>query len=132
MANGKEAVNKLMDIVDKLQGLRGLNVSLENQIALHEQKKVLHTLNLKRIEAKHVLEVEKARQGNGQPLAHDIHVKRAMVEDLLAQDMSANETMHKLILIDKHIQRKSRQWGVNDVQIKALESQEKILILQAT
>lgn len=132
MSDNKERMQICLDLVTKLQSLRIQHVNLSNQIELLFQKKILHSLNLKRIEAQKVLEVEKSTQSNGQPLACDIQVKRAMVEDMLAQDKPAIALMRKLTLIDKHIQRKSRRYGILGAELKALESKEKILILQGT
>lgn len=132
MSDNKERMQNCLDLVNKLQLLRIQSVNLANQIELLNQKRRLHSLNLQRIEAQKVLEVEKSHQSNGQPLAHDIHVKRAMVEDMLSQDKPATVIMRKLVLIDKHIQRKSRRYGIIGAELKALESKEKILILQAT
>ncbi len=132
MSDNKERMQICLELVTKLQALRVQHVNLANQIELLFQKKQLHSLNLKRIEAQKVLEVEKSQQSNGQPLARDVQVKRAMVEDMLAQDKSAIACLHKLTLIDKHIQRKSRNYGILGAELKALESKEKILILQTT
>lgn len=129
MTNRPETLQDCYDLVEKLQGLRLQQVSLDNQIRLLEQKKRLNGLDLKRLEAKKILEVEQAKQVNGQPIVRDIQVKRAMVEDLLSQDKTAITLLHKVNLIDKHIQRKSRKYGVLSAEVHALESKEKILLL---
>lgn len=121
-----------LELVNKLKQLRVQNIYLLNQIKLLEQKRRLHSLNLKRIEAQKILEVEKPRQTNGQPLTHDVHVKQAMVEDMLAQDKPALALLHKIALLDKHTNRKWKRWHIIEADLKALESEEKILILQAT
>lgn len=121
-----------LELVNKLKQLRVQNIYLLNQIKTLDQRRRLSSLNLKRIETQKILEVEKSRQTNGQPLTHDVHVKQAMVEDMLAQDKPAVALMHKMTLLDKHIQRKWKRWHIIEADLKALESEEQILILQAT
>lgn len=132
MGNHKLDYQEALNLVEKLQSLRVQQVQLENQIKLLEQKKTLYHLDLRRLEAKKILEVEQGRQTNGQPLVKDVQVKRAMVEDLLAQDKTVTALLYKVKLTDKHIQRKSRKYGIQQAEIDALESKEKILILQGT
>lgn len=132
MANRNESYQECLKLVEKLQSLRVLQVQLDNQIKSLEQKKTLHGLEWRRLDAQKVLEVALSKQSNGQPLVKDIEVKRAMVEDLLAQDKTAVDLLRKIRLIDRAIQRKSRKYGIQQAELDALESKEKILILQAT
>lgn len=132
MGNRNEAYQEALKLVEKLQELRLQQVQLQNQIKILEQKQTLYGLDLRRVEAKKVLEVEQGKQSNGQPLVKDFHVKRAMVEDLLAQDKVAISLLHKIRLTEKHIQRKSRKYGIQQAEIDALESKEKFLVLQVT
>lgn len=129
MVNHQESLQGCLKLVETLQSLRVQLVNLDNQIQLLEQRKRLVGLDLTRLEAQKVLEVDQAKQTNGQPIVRDIHVKRAMVEDLLAQDKSAIAYLHKVKLFEKHIQRKSRKYGILTAQVKTLESKEKILLL---
>ncbi|MBA7486810.1 hypothetical protein ES703_39611 [subsurface metagenome] len=132
MANGKETVNELMNIVNKLHQDRVQIANLDAQIARLEQTKQLDNLNLKRIEAKHILVIENQKQPDGQPLICDVHVKRAMAEDMMVQDKTGMALIQKMVLISKHINRKKRTQDILQADITALESKEKILILQAT
>lgn len=132
MGNRNEAYQEALELVNKLQALRKQQVQLENQIHQLDQKKALYGLDLKRLEAKKILEVQQGTQSNGQPLVQDIQVKRAMVEDLLAHDKIAIALLHKIRLAEKHSLRKGRKYGLQQAEIDALESKEKLLILQAT
>lgn len=132
MVHRNEAYHEALKLVEKLQLSRLQLVQIENQIKILTQKQTLYGLDLRRLEAKKVLEVAQSTQSNGQPIVKDIDVKRAMVEDLLAQDKTVTALLHKIRLAEKHIQRKSRQYGILHADIEALESKEKLLILQAT
>lgn len=132
MANGKEQVQELMNIVNKLHECRVEIANLSAQILRLMQTKDLDNLNLKRIENKHVLDIENQKQTNGQPLVRDVHVKRAMVEDMIAQDKTGIALVRKMVLTSKHINRKKRKQDILQAQIDHLESKEKILVLQAT
>ena len=129
MSQTQESLQACLKLVETLQEKRVQCVFLDNQIKALEQKNRLLSLDLKRLEAKKVLEVEQAKQSDGRPIAHDLHVKQAMVEDLLARDKIVIALLHKIRLHIKHIQRKTRKSQLLCADVSALESKEKILLL---
>ena len=129
MTNRIEDRQRLSEMLDKLRTYRSTEARLEVQISQLTQKQHLLGLDIKRIEGQKILEVDNIKQSNGQTLCRDREVKRAMVEDLLAQDSRFKALMHKHGLLVKNIQRKNYRLSMLKATICDLESREKLLLL---
>jgi len=128
MANMKNDRESLLDLIKNLSINRKDQVLLQVKLEKLEEKKKLQNLAMRRLEARHINDVEQARDQNNQPLLTNEWSKRAAVEERLANDPQFTKVLIQHRLTCKAINRIVFKIGTLQVTIDEMESKEKVLL----
>lgn len=120
---------ELLDLIKTLSECRKEQVLFQVKIDKLMDKKKLHELAMKRLEAGHINAVENAKDQNNQPLLTNEWSKKAAVEERLVQDGRFTKLLQLHRSVCKAITKNMGKVNTLEISITEMESREKILLI---
>lgn len=119
---------KVKEIISELKDLRTSLVDIRLKMARIQDRINTSALEMKRIESMLILAVSRETLTDGRPAYTDEWVKKALVEERLAQHERFCKLLKKHGLLQKDMARKIKEAGIITIKVTQLESEEKLLL----